>query len=205
MKKYFILIFLLSFLWNYGQDDPKSKFQKTRYDLAVSYLNKSDFANALDLFSMASKIKPDNEIAKKSIEKIDELKELLRKELLEKTNGSWLKLGNKPDWTMEAKEAFKNKTTDELIEMNKTQILFYEKDRKTNTKKLIKTENIVFYNKDKSDALFSAFILSDGAIWNCIVNENSDMLHFINIAHKSGDVVEKITENNQEWFFVRMK
>jgi len=77
MKNYFILIFTLLSLKNMAQTDAKIKFQKNKYDLAVSYYKKSDFVNALDQFSIASKIKPENEIAQESLKKIDTLKEMI--------------------------------------------------------------------------------------------------------------------------------
>lgn len=201
MKNYLILIILLFSLKIAAQNDAKAKFQKNKYELAVSYYKKSDFVNALDQFSIASKIRPENEIGQESIKKVDSLKEILRKEILEKVNGTWLMTGDKPSWTVNANDNFKKKLVDELVEIGNNKILFYEVDRKTKAKKLIKTEDLVYYNMDKSDALFSAFILSDGTIWNCTVDDKSKVLHVINIAKKGEKGVEKITENNEEVFY----
>lgn len=201
MKNYFILIFTLLSLKNMAQTDAKIKFQKNKYDLAVSYYKKSDFVNALDQFSIASKIKPENEIAQESLKKIDTLKEILRKDILEKVNGTWLLAGDKPLWTMNANEEFKNKKVDELVEISNNKILFYEQDRATKVKKLIKTEDLVYYNADKSDSLFSVIILSDGTIWNCSIDPNSNVLHVINIAKKDENGIEKIEEDNVEAYY----
>lgn len=201
MKNYLILIILLFSLKIAAQNDSKTKFQKNKYDLAVSYYKKSDFVNALDQFSIASRIKPDNEIGQESMKKLDTLKEILRKEILEKVNGSWLMTGDKPSWTLNASENFKNKDFDEVIEVNDNKILFYEQDRKTKVKKMIKTEDLVYYNMDKSDALYSAIILSDGSVWNCTIDDKSKVLHIINIAKQGENGVEKITQDNQEVYY----
>lgn len=201
MKNYLILIILLFSLNIAAQNDSKAKFQKNKYDLAVSYYKKSDFVNALDQFSIASRIKPDNEIGQESMKKLDTLKEILRKEILEKVNGSWLMTGDKPSWTLNASENFKNKDFDEVLEVNDNKILFYEQDRKTKVKKLIKTEDLVYYNIDKSDALYSAIILSDGSVWNCTIDDKSKVLHLINIAKQGQNGVEKITQDNQEVYY----
>ena len=201
MKNYFILIFTLLSLKNMAQTDAKIKFQKNKYDLAVSYYKKSDFVNALDQFSIASKIKPENEIAQESLKKIDTLKEILRKDILDKVNGTWLLAGDKPLWSLNANEEFKNKTVDELVEIGNNKILFYEQDRVTKVKKLIKTEDLVYYNADKSDSLFSVIILSDGTIWNCSIDPSSNVLHVINIAKKDENGIDKIEEDNLEAYY----
>lgn len=201
MKNYFILIFTLLSLKNMAQTDAKIKFQKNKYDLAVSYYKKSDFVNALDQFSIASKIKPENEIAQESLKKIDTLKEILRKDILDKVNGTWLLAGDKPLWSLNANEEFKNKTVDELVEIGNNKILFYEQDRATKVKKLIKTEDLVYYNADKSDSLFSVIILSDGTIWNCSIDPSSNVLHVINIAKKDENGIDKIEEDNLEAYY----
>lgn len=201
MKNYLIVIFLLFSKISMAQNDVKSKFQKNKYELALSYYKKSDFVNALDQFSITSRINPEGEIARESIRKIDTLKEILRKDILEKVNGTWLLTGDKPSWTLKAIEDFKNKKTDKLVEVSHEKILFYEQDRKSKIKKLIKTEDIVYYNTDKSDSLFSAIILSDGKIWSCSLNENSQTMRAINIARQGENGVENIAENNKEAYF----
>ena len=65
----------------------------------------------------------------------------------------------------------------------------------------MKTEDLVYYNMDKTDALYSAFILSDGTIWNCTVDEKSKVLHVVNIAKKGENGVERIKENNEEVYY----
>jgi hypothetical protein len=205
MKKPLIFLVLLFSCTIIAQNDPKVAFQKTRYELAVSCYKKADFVKALDLFSIASKIKPENELGKESVKKVDSLKIMLRKNIMDKVIGTWKMTGDKPLWSVDAATDTNSKMVEELVEIDQKQILFYELDIKTKAKKLIKSEDLVYYNKDESDALFSAIILSDGTIWNCSLNENSDILHVINIAKQTENGVEKINADNLERFYSKVK
>ena len=203
-KKYFTVIILLFAIKSFAQIDAKAKFQKNKYELAVSYYKKSDFINALDLFSVASKIKPENELGQESIKKVDTLKCLLRKNMMQKALGIWKLIGDKPLWAVKTTKDSQNKLVDEFVEISENKILFYEQDKKTLVKKIIKTENLVYYNKDKSDSLFSAVILSDGTIWNCTVDDKSHALHVINIAKQTENGIEKIENENLERYYLKM-
>lgn len=186
-----------------AQSDPKTAFQKSRYDLALSCYKKADFVKALDLFSIASKIKPENELGKEAIKKVDTLKMMLRKDIINKVIGTWKMNGDKPLWSVNVANTSANKA-EEFVEVNQNQILFYEVDSKTKAKKLIKSEDLKYYNKDEADSLFSAIILSDGTIWSCLLNEDADILHVINIAKRTENGVEKITSDNLERFYSKV-
>jgi hypothetical protein len=207
MKKplIFLVLLLLLSCKIIAQSDPKIAFQKTRYELAVSCYKKADFVKALDLFSIASKIKPENELGKESIKKVDTLKTILRKSIMDKVIGSWKMNGDKPLWSVNAANTASIASVEESVEISQNQILFYETDPKTKVKKLIKSEDLKYYNKEESDALFSAIILSDGTIWNCSLNEKSDILHVINIAKQTENGVEKIKVDNLERFYSKVK
>lgn len=204
MKNYLIVILLLLTCKIFAQNDMKSTFQKGRYELAVSYYKKQDFKNALELFSVAYKIKPENEFGKESFQKIDTLKNILRKDMIKNAVGTWKLLGDKPSWAVHTDNKDKNKKTEELVVINEKQILFYEVDIATKIKKLTKSEDLNYYNKDESDALFSAIILSDGSIWSCSLDGTSNQLHVINIANKNENGVEKVKENNKEQFYSKV-
>lgn len=204
MKNYFIILFLILAVKIFAQSDPKTAFQKSRYELAINYYKKSDLKTALDLFSVASKIKPENEIGKESIKKVDSIKAILRKNIMKESIGIWKLAGNKPVWASTL-ENLDGKENDEMIEISEDKIIFYEVSRKTKEKKLQKTENLVYYNKDASDAIFSDIILSDGTIWNCMLNENTDVLHVINVAKKKANEFELITIDNLEYFYTKVK
>jgi len=203
MKKPLIFIVLLIVSKTIAQNDQKTAFQKSRYELALSYYKKDDFKKALDLFHFACKIKPETEIAKESIKKIDTLKTVLRENILAQAVGTWRMVGDKPVWAFNPNQP--EKEIDELVEINQNKILFYEENKKTKEKKIIKSEDLTYYNKEESDELFSNIILSDGTIWNCSINEKSDEMHVINVGKKDENGVEKIESNNMELFYVKVK
>lgn len=203
MKKPLIFLVLLFSFKMIAQSDPKVAFQKTRYELAVSCYKKADFVKALDLFSIASKIKPENELGKESIKKVDTLKTMLRKSIMDKVIGTWKMNGDKPLWSVNSSSTNAN-AVEEFVEINQNQIIFYEVDSKTKVKKQIKSEDLKYYNKDEADSLFSAIILSDGTIWNCSLNEDADILHVINIAKQTENGVEKIKADNLERFYSKV-
>ncbi|KAF2333673.1 hypothetical protein [Flavobacterium daemonense] len=203
MKNFPILIVLLLCFKGFAQTTPNIAFQKSRYELAVSYYQKADFKKALDLFSIASKLKPENELGKESAKKIDTLKTILRDDALNYIIGTWKLAGDRPTWA-QTDETEKNQT-EEVVEISKDKIVFYETDLKTHARKLIKTEDLKYYNKDASDASFSDIILSDGTIWSCLLNKESNILRVINIGKKNDSGVEKITTDNDEAYFVKVK
>lgn len=205
MKNIFIFLVLFFTSKIVAQNDPKIAFQKSRYDLAMSHYKKADFVKALDLFSIASKIKPENELGKDAIKKVDTLKFMLRKNAMEKVVGTWKMMGDKPVWSVNANLNANENRMEEFVEITQSKILFYEMDIKTKEKKIIRTEDLSYYNKDESDDLFSAIILSDGTIWNCSLNAKEDMLHVVNIANQTEKGIEKITSDNPERFYSKVK
>lgn len=203
-KKLFFIVLLISFK-NFAQNNSKIAFQKSRYELALAYYKKADFKTAIDLFYVASKIKPENEIGQESLKKVDTLKDILRENIMNQALGTWRMIGDKPIWAVNQTSSYAEKDFDELVEINQNEILFFEKNKKTQEKKQIKLEKLVYYNKEKSDAGFSDIILSDGTIWHFIVNESVDELRVINIAKQGENGVEKIETNNIELFFIKVK
>ncbi|MFC0778351.1 hypothetical protein [Flavobacterium sp. HJSW_4] len=203
MKNTFVLIVLLNTLQFFGQNDQKAAFQKNKYDLAVSYYKKADFVKAIDLFSLAAKIKPENEIGQEAVKKVDTLKEILRKEILSHVIGTWKKTGTQPVWST-VTTSTNQSSFDEVVEIKENELLFYEVDKKTKVKKLLKTENLVYNDAKSYVSVFSEIILSDGSIWNCSLNEKLNVLHVINVAIKTEEGIQKINSNNEESYYVKM-
>ncbi|TPG42071.1 hypothetical protein [Flavobacterium pectinovorum] len=196
----FFIVLLITFKTS-AQNNSKITFQKNRYELAVSYYKKADFINAIDLFYMACKLIPDNEIGIESSKKVDVLRTILRDNIMVQALGTWKSVGDKPGWAIYKKE----KVFDEFIEVTNMQILFYKKDKITQEQKLTNTEDLVYYNGEDSDPSFSNIILSNGTIWHCAINNNSSELHVINIAKKDENGIDKIQNNNAEEFYVKVK
>ncbi|WP_394777145.1 hypothetical protein [Flavobacterium sp.] len=203
-KKLFIIVLLIS-IKTFAQNNSKIAFQQSRYELAVSCYKKADFKKAIDLFYVASKIKPDSEIGLESIKKVDTLKTILRQSIMTQALGTWKMIGDKPVWAAKQTTDYTGKDYDEIVVINQNEILFYQKNKKTQENKLIKTEKLAYYNKEQSDASFSDIILSDGTIWNCSINGTSNELHVINVGKTGENGIEKITSNNIERFYVKVK
>ncbi|KAF2328791.1 hypothetical protein [Flavobacterium ginsenosidimutans] len=202
MKNTFALIVLLAAAQLYGQNDQKTVFQKNKYELAISYYKKSDFVKAIDLFSLVAKIKPENEIGKEAAKKVDTLRDVLRKEILDQAVGTWKKSGNQPVWSNAA--VSNQSAVEEIIEIKEDTISFYEVDKKTQTRKLIKKENLIYNDANSTVSLFSEIVLSDGTIWNCSINEKANVLHVINVAVKTKEGIEKIKSDNEESYYVKI-
>lgn len=203
MKTTLIVVVLLNTFYFFGQNDQKAAFQKNKYDLAISCYKKADFVKAIDLFSLAARIKPDNEIGKDAVSKVDTLRELLRKEILKQAIGTWKRAGNQPVWsTASANNA--QSDFDELIEIKEDEILFYEVDKATKEKKLIKTENLIYNDANNTVSVFSEIILSDGTIWNCSIDETAKILHVVNVAVKTEEGLEKVKSNNEENYYIKI-
>lgn len=199
MKKALFFIVLLISFKTYAQNNSKITFQKNRYELAVSYYKKADFKKAIELFYIASKMIPENEIGIESSKKVDALRTILRNDIMAQALGTWKAIGNKPGWAVNNS----GKISDEFIEVTNTQILFFKKDKKTQEKKVTKTEDLVYYNGEDLDSSFSNIILSNGTIWHCSINDNSSELHAVNIAKKDEKGIGKIQNNNDEQFYVK--
>lgn len=205
MKKALLFIFLVIATKTIAQNASKTAFQKSRYELAVSCYEKADYKNALELFHVAYKMKPDTKIGEESIKKIDTIKTVLRETALNQVLGTWKMAGDKPVWAVSQTQSNPQKDFDELVEITEKEILFYERNKKTQEKKMVKSEDLVYYNKEESDALYSDIILSDGTIWNCSVNENADELRAINVGKKDENGVVKIESDNDEIYYVKVK
>lgn len=203
MKKHLVLLVLLFSVGLFAQNDSKTAFQKSRYELAVSYYKKADFKKALDFYSIASRLKPENELGKEAAKKVDALKTILRNDILSQIVGTWKMIGDKPVWAQNSGVGQQN--IEEVIEISQDKILFFETDKITQTKKLVKSEDLKYYNKEASDGIYSDIILSDGTIWSCILDEETNTLHVINVARKKENGIENITTDNEEAYYVKIK
>lgn len=205
MKKPLLLIVLLIVSRNFAQNNTNIAFQKSRYELAVSYYDKADYKKAIDLFYFASKIKPENALSIEAAKKVDTLQHILREEIMTQALGTWKMIGDKPIWAVNQANDSAGKEVEELVEIKPNEILFYEKNNKTKETKLIKSEKLVYYDGTETNSLYSDIILSDGTVWHCLINDSSNELRVINIGKKDENGFEKITNDNIEHFYSKVK
>lgn len=204
MKRTLPLIVFLITLQCFGQTNQKVAFQKCKYELAISYYEKADFVKAIDLFSLAAKIKPENEIGQQAIKKVDTLREVLRKEILDNAIGTWKKSGNHPVWSNASVNANEQSDFDEIVEITQNEIVFYSMNKKTKEKKLLRKEDLIYNDKGDVVSLFSEIILSDGTIWNCSISEKADVLRVVNVGIKTENGIEKVKADNEENYYVKI-
>ncbi len=106
--------------------------------------------------------------------------------------------GDKPIWLQMPILKPNENGIEELVEISQDKILFYELDTKNKVKKLIKSEDLKFYNKDDIRCFIFCDYFSDGKIWSCLLNNDANILHVINIGKKTENGTEKITNDNLE-------
>ena len=101
MKNYiFIIIFLIVSIELTAQGNSKYEFQKDRFDLGESFLQKEQNEKAIQLFFFAHHIIPDNERGQISYKKYDSLKSIVRENLLKNISGNWKKISTDSNWVM---------------------------------------------------------------------------------------------------------
>lgn len=165
MKKLIITLFLFCFSINsLSQDLSKDEIQKDRYENSFTYLDGNNNIRAIRAFFFTYKTNRQSEIGQKSLSKIDSLKPIIRRELINNIQGEWkLKtLGSNLQMT----ELDDNSKIEYYLIIKEEEISFYEKSKNDKTRRLVKKETIVFYDKDGMFPLFNSFVFSDNQIWH---------------------------------------
>ena len=205
MQNYFVFILFLLVFKTSAQNDSKAKFQKNRYELAISHYKNSDYIKAVDLFFLSSKIDPESPIGQESIQIADTLKTLLRKDLTDKLVGTWRKTGNQPEWVYIEKNEIIKKEYDEIMVITPNNILFYERNISTNETKLIKSEELIFYSKENLYNLHSQVIFSDNKIWTYLLDKDAKTLRTVNTGIDKKEGSERIVKDQQEVYYEKIK
>lgn len=202
MKKITIIILLLLAFNSWSQND-KIGLQKNKYNLALSYLQKKQFAKAIDPLLFAYKINPKSEIGKISKNKIDSLKPVIRKNLVDKLTGTWNLIGNHPMWI--EKQPKKEKSTDTLMVITNEQISYYVKNKKTKDIRLIKTEKLEFYDGFANNNSVTEMVNSDKELWTFIVDESLKSLRLIHTGNETTLGRNTIHLDNKELYYTKIK
>ncbi|MCV9933448.1 hypothetical protein OIU80_14255 [Flavobacterium sp. LS1R47] len=201
--KNFTLFFILSFsIQSWSQSDQKMWLQKNKYDLAISYFDKNEFGAAADLFLFAYKIKPDSELGKISKNKFDSLKPVVRKKLIDKLVGTWKMNGNIPSWSQRNLKS--DKAENELMIIDPDKISYYLQNNSTKEMKLIKTEEIIFYDSFEKNNHVKEILTSDMRLWSYYIDEYSKNLRAINTGRVTATGKTKIDLDNEEMYYERI-
>jgi hypothetical protein len=202
MKNFtFLFLFLFSFQ-SWSQSDQKMWLQKNKYDSAISYFDKNEFAAAADFFLFAYKIKPDSELGKISKNKFDSLKPVIRKKLIDKLVGTWKMNGNIPSWSH--KNLKSDKIENELMIIDADKISYYLQNKSTEEMKLIKTEEIIFYDSFEKNNHITEMLTSDKRLWSYYIDEYSKNLRAINTGKITDSGKAKIDLDNEEIYYERI-
>ena len=162
MKNSILIIIILISLKSFGQKNDSDKYQKEWFEKAEIEIKKPDLVGALIQFYWAYEDNKESELGKVCLKKVDSLKPLVRKELIDKWKGTW-KLVN-------------NESKDEhFLEISKNEIRFYEKESGNFKKKLVKTEEVLFNEINYGNyPTYWELIFYDNQIWNFNIIESID-------------------------------
>ena len=193
IKKTILLLIFCSQLK--GQNMSKKEFQKNRYDLGKSFLEKGKNAKAIQLFHFAHHIIPDNELGCNAFKKYDSLKPILRMDLKRKLIGNWKKINDKPNWVYPNE----NDIIGEMLSINDTEILFYEICKNTTNWTLVKTEPLEFCTKGEIEKkyiereyTFTEFTYKNKEVWQFYFDENLGTLKTYLVGFESENSVLEI-------------
>ncbi|MEA9415747.1 hypothetical protein [Flavobacterium sp. PL02] len=205
MKNYiFIIIFLIVSIELTAQGNSKYEFQKDRFDLGESFLQKGQNEKAIQLFFFAYHIIPDNELGQIAYKKYDSLKSIVRENLLKNISGNWKKISTDSNWVMPDE----NGLIGEMLTINSNEILFFELYKKSKEWCFIKTEPVIFCKKAEIatyidyDSNFTEFVYKNKEVWRYSIDENSGILnaYFIGFETENG-VSEMICGNSHFQYF----
>ena len=204
MKKTITLIFFFIISNSFSQDEKRIELQKERYEFGIQCMNDSMVSKALRMFYLANILIPDTEYGKKSFKKIDSIKPYIRTKLKENIKGVWIKTESGSNWGFTKTNDFDE--FENIIEITENEINFYIKNRKTNDKNLLKTEQIKFNEHITGfNISYTDFIFSDNQIWSFNINESDNLLHSINIGDINENEIAITTCGNSEIYYKRIK
>jgi hypothetical protein len=202
MRNIVTIIFLLISFHSWAQNDEIIAYQKDRFELAISFFEKSEFETAADLFSYVHKLNPNNELGQFALKKVDSLKPVIRKNFIESITGKWKLSKIDSNWLLN--DIDKN-DVDKFILIDNNQILFYEQNKNSKEMKLIKTENIKFIDQLGMNRSFTEFADSKKQIWSYTLDESSDILRVINNGEETKEGRTESVCGNIKYYYERIK
>ena len=203
MKKITITFLLLFALNSWSQNDQKIWLQENKYILGLSYFQKKQYNKAIEPLLFAYKINPESEIGKKSKNKIDLLKPIVRENLINKIIGTWNLNGNEPIWIR--KDSEKTKLNDTLMVITNQEITYYVKNIKTKETRLLKTDKIEFYDGVDTNNSVTEMVNPENELWTYIVDESLNGLRIIHTGNVTSSEREVIDIDNKEAYYSRIK
>ena len=216
MKKILVIIIILNSILNYGQTDKIDSIQRIVFkrandnlkmsDIDVDYpeIERSYLERAYISYYFCHQKNPENEIGQISLKKSDSLKKIIVTNLLHNIQGIW-------KWKTTGTNGGINSTNklsqiDKILVISDKTIEFYEKNKESKKRNLIKTENIkLLENFEYRGPTTSELIYSDNQIWS-FAFDKSNNLYITNTGEllESGEVLE-IACGNAQMIYERIK
>lgn len=204
MIKKLILSLLLTISCTLFAQEGESNAQNCQFNFfeeAQKALEKKDLKRAYGLFYSAEKFDSNPKIVAKSLEKTDSLKVVLRKNLIADITGNW-KMITPETWALrEPSDTIVGK----MITIEPNQILFYELYPKAKKWNLVKTEQIIFLEKENmdSDPLYIPY--TNKEVWNYYVDDISGNLVAYYVGQEREDGVSEVVCGNQKIKYFKLQ
>lgn len=196
MKKILLIIFLFTVNFGLAQETEKEKriadFQSKWMKIAEEDLHKSETRQAFKAFGIVCMMDSLSEKAQISIHKRDSLRSILRSRLIPKLIGTWKLKSSGSNWGMS--ETDKDSKKDKILVISAETLSFFEVKKRTNKRRLVKSESIKFNNVQGDFPSYSELIYSDNQIWDYSSNQDGTILHLTNTG--------KLNENNSRTLIV---
>ncbi len=201
-----ILIFVTNFCFaqETAQEKHKADFQNKWMKTAEENLQKNEINKAFVAFgyvSMMDSLTEKGEIART---KADSLKSVLRARLIKNLIGTWKWKNTGSNWGVSATN--KESKKDKILVISDKSLSFYEVNKRTKRRLLIKREKINFNNVQGMFPSFSELIYSDDQIWGYSLKDDGRTLHLTNTGelHKNNTRSE-IVCGNTDMIYERIK
>tara|TARA_R110002167_G_scaffold328783_2_gene535314 strand:+ start:1070 stop:1723 length:654 start_codon:yes stop_codon:yes gene_type:complete len=210
MKKILVIIIILNSIPNFGQIDKIDSIQRivfkrandnlkmSKIDVDYPEIERSYLERAYISYYFCHQKNPENEIGQISLKKSDSLKNIIVANLLRNIQGVWKLKSTGTNWGINSND--KTSEIDKILIVSDGKIEFYDENKKSKKRTLIKTENIKFLENIKyRGPTTSELIFSDNQFWSIGFNKSKDIVYFTNTGEflENGEVSEFVCGNSQ--------
>jgi hypothetical protein len=170
--KIFAVAFLLSIPVFSQNNNDTEDLQTKEFNLANEYLKNAYLTTAINSFYYVNRLNSKTLIGNISVKKADSLKIILRKNLITELTGNWKMFDDVPSWVMR-----EDSIVGKMIQINSSEIQFYELMKNAKSWKLIRPEKILYSDSLSGDSSYSELIYSNNEIWQYSIDEKTGYLN----------------------------
>ncbi|CAL2085851.1 hypothetical protein [Tenacibaculum sp. 190524A05c] len=190
MKNVLKILILLSISFCYSQSgdrNEKIKQYQIKWTIkAEQNIHEGQIDKAFIAYSFVKNMDSLSEKGKIAHRIADSLKIIVRNELKSNIIGTWKWKNSGSNWGIS--ETNNDSKKDKILIISQNSLSFYEINKLTNKKKLIKTEKLKFNNIAGMLPCFWELVYSDNQIWSFRLKKDGQILHLTNTG--------EVTENN---------